>query len=156
MAMVDMSAEIRSAAGSDLLAMLPLLQRAGLPTDDLRGSAALELWVVDAGGALLGAIGLERFGRCALLRSLIVVPGQRRCGWGRQLVARLERHAQRSGVQQLVLLTETAEKFFAALRYAVIDRQHVPDALKRSPEFQTLCPVSAVCMTKILSTQTQD
>jgi amino-acid N-acetyltransferase len=50
-----------------------------------------------------------------------------------------------------VLLTETAEKFFRAIGYEVIDRRHVPEEIKQSAEFRSLCPASAVCMSKLLA-----
>jgi amino-acid N-acetyltransferase len=96
---------------------------------------------------------MERFGARALLRSLAVAPSYQQRGMGHQLVARVEREAQASDVEQLVLLTETAEKFFRAIGYQVIDRRHVPDEIKRSAEFRSLCPASAVCMSKLLTSR---
>jgi amino-acid N-acetyltransferase len=55
------------------------------------------------------------------------------------------------GVEQLVLLTEAAEQFFHAIGYEAIDRSSVPEAIKQSAEFRSLCPASAVCMTKYLA-----
>jgi amino-acid N-acetyltransferase len=49
-----------------------------------------------------------------------------------------------------VLLTQTAEAFFERHGYQVADRDHVPDEIKQSAEFQSLCPSSAICMTKSL------
>jgi len=90
------------------------------------------------------------FGSEALLRSLAVAPECRRRGIGHQLVARLEHDAYAGGIQRLILLTETAQAFFRALDYQVIDRQAVGDAVKQSAEFRSLCPASAVCMSKTL------
>jgi amino-acid N-acetyltransferase len=50
----------------------------------------------------------------------------------------------------LVLLTQTAEPFFARLGYSVVDRVYVPDEVKASAEFRSLCPAAATCMTKSL------
>jgi len=94
---------------------------------------------------------MERFGARALLRSLAVAPSYQQRGMGRRLVARLEREAQADDVEQLVLLTETAEKFFRAIGYEVIDRRHVPEDIKQSAEFRSLCPASAICMSKLLT-----
>lgn len=94
---------------------------------------------------------MERFGSRALLRSLAVAPSSQQRGIGRQLVARLEREAESDDVEQLVLLTETAEKFFRAIGYQVIERRHVPEEIKRSAEFRSLCPASAICMSKMLT-----
>ena len=105
-------------------AVLALLQGARLPTADLlKGAQGLKMWVLEARDSVLGTIALQRFGADGLLRSLAVAPEYRKCGFGRELVARLERDAQAGGVERLVLLTETAEPFFRSLSYEVIDRQ---------------------------------
>jgi amino-acid N-acetyltransferase len=93
-------------------------------------------------------IGIELSGAVALLRSLAIAPKYQRGGLGHQLVAQLERDVQNTGVEQLILLTETAESFFRRLGYEVIDRRYVPEEVKQSAEFRSLCPASAVCMTK--------
>jgi amino-acid N-acetyltransferase len=111
----------------------------------------LQLWVFEEDETVFGLIGMERFGACALLRSLVVGSGYRRRGFGHTLVTRLEREAQTEGVEQLVLLTETAELFFRAIGYEVIDRRLAPEEIKQSTEFRSLCPASAVCMTKLLA-----
>lgn len=141
---------IRRGGSADLPAVHAFLERAGLPTADL-STSGLQMWLVEAGNALVGVIALERFGSEALLRSLAVVPEFRKRGVGRRLVARLEEDACADGVTRLVLLTETAEGFFRSLGYSVIDRGSVGEAPKQSAEFRSLCPVSAVCMSKTLA-----
>jgi amino-acid N-acetyltransferase len=101
-------------------------------------------------GHPIGAIGLERRDAIGLLRSLVVAPGRRRQGLARALIGTLERYAHESGITELVLLTETAEPFFRRLGYTVIDRDQAPVAITSSAEFRTLCPTTAVCMTKRL------
>jgi amino-acid N-acetyltransferase len=142
---------IRRAQASDQTAVLQLLGGAGLPTADLASVPDLQLWVAEIEGGLVGVIGLERFGTGALLRSLCVAPYYQRCGLGQELVARLERDAHAGGIERLVLLTETAEAFFRRLGYEIIDRTDVPAELKESAEFRSLCPASAVCLTKSLA-----
>jgi amino-acid N-acetyltransferase len=142
---------IRRGQGVDLAVVLALLEGAGLPTVDLPCATDLHLWVLESKESAFGVIGMERFGACALLRSLVVSPPCQRRGFGHALVARLEREARIEGVEQLVLLTEAAERFFHAIGYEVIDRSCVPERIKQSAEFRSLCPASAVCMTKYLS-----
>jgi amino-acid N-acetyltransferase len=129
---------------------LRLLGDAGLPTGDLPQIRALRLWVLEGGGSVLGVIALERFGTHALLRSLAIAPEFRGRGFGRDLVRRLEHDAREDGVERLTLLTETATAFFGRLGYAAIDRGEVPDEVRGSAEFRSLCPVTAVCMAKSL------
>lgn len=142
---------IRRGRGVDLAAVVALLKSCGLPTADLARAPDLHLWVFEENDTVFGAIGMQRFGACALLRSLAVGAGHQRRGFGRQLVARLEREAEVQGVEQLVLLTESAEGLFRAAGYEVIDRRFVPEKIKQSAEFQSLCPASAVCMKKLLA-----
>jgi amino-acid N-acetyltransferase len=130
-------------------AVIALLASAGLPTADLSSALQLTVWILKS-DSLKGAIGLERFGPTGLMRSLVVAPSYRCRGLGRELVAWLEHDARAGGIQQLVLLTETAEPFFRSLGYSAIDRHLVGEALKQSAEFRSLCPVSAVCMRKTL------
>jgi amino-acid N-acetyltransferase len=142
---------IRLGQDADLTAVLALLQAAGLPTADLTSVTCLHLWVLEAEDSLVGVVGMERFGARALLRSLAVAPSYRQRGMGHQLVARLESEARADDVEQLVLLTETAERFFRAIGYEVIDRRRVPEEIRQSAEFRSLCPASAVCMSKLLT-----
>ena len=141
---------IRRGQSSDMPAVLALLQAARLPTADLTSVQDLTIWVLEASDSPLGVIALERFGTDALLRSLAIASEYRKRGFGRQLVARLEQDAKTEGVEQLVLLTETAEAFFRNLGYEVIDRRDVSEALKQSAEFRSLCSASAVCMSKAI------
>ena len=146
--MRSLKSTIRSGQLADLPAVTALLNDAGLPTGDLASASDLHLWVLEADGNVVGAIGIERFGASALLRSLVVAPEYQRRGLGQRLVAHLEREVQGKGVQQLVLLTETAESLFRRHGYVVIERRYVPAEAAQSAEFRSLCPASAVCMAK--------
>jgi amino-acid N-acetyltransferase len=144
------AATIRASRASDLSAVRRLLDDAQLPTADLASNPALRCWVLEVRNELIGVIGLECADVGALVRSLVVAEDHRGQGWGRELLMTLEREAGALGIRQLVLLTETAQQFFSAHDYAVIERGHVPEALLQTAEFHSLCPVSAVCMTKSL------
>jgi amino-acid N-acetyltransferase len=142
---------VHLATSAERSAIRSLLAEARLPVEDLDFAPELSFWVVaDDAGRVIGAIGLERHGEVGLLRSLAVTPGRRRRGCGRMLVRALEEHSVATGVAELVLLTETAETFFRRLGYAVFDREKAPSAVTESAEFRTLCPSTAVCMTKRL------
>ena len=143
--------DIRSARAPDLPAILALLEGARLPTADIASMHEPQMWVLEERDSIVGVIALERFGSEALLRSLAIAPDCRNRGFGRKLVARVEQSAQADGINQLVLLTETAEVFFRRLGYSIIDRHYVSNSLKQSAEFRSLCPDSATCMSKILA-----
>lgn len=142
---------MRESTAEDLPAIRSLLTEASLPTADLESSPGLRLWVAEDGGALVGVIGLEPFRGAGLLRSLVVAPHHRKRGLGRRLVDTVEGHAKAAGLKQLALLTETADRFFEAFGYRLVDRHNVPDEIRQSAEFRTLCPLSARCMAKVIA-----
>jgi amino-acid N-acetyltransferase len=141
---------VETATAGDRPAVIALLGAAGLPTSDLGAATDLRLRVVRDRDRVVGAIGLERFGTSGLLRSLVVAPEMRGRGLGGVLVDSVERDARRAGLDALVLLTQTAEPFFAARGYARIERAAAPESVKTSAEFASLCPASAVTMIKPL------
>lgn len=140
---------IRSATAGDLGAIGALLEQDGLPASDL-GASRPQFLAACVGAELVGAGALEHCGEAALLRSLVVAPSWRGRGLGHRLVKSLERQARAAGVRDLVLLTQTAQAFFARLDYQVIQRKQAPRAVQASQEFRALCPESAVCMSKAL------
>lgn len=142
---------IAPASEKDYAEVIALLEAASLPTEDLERSSMLHFLVTrDGSGKVIGAIGVERYGRNALLRSLVVAPGNRHRELGTRLVASLEARCRSLAVAQLFLLTTSARDFFARQRYQAIGRESVPAELLATAEFTRLCPGSAVCMTKSL------
>ncbi|MBS0376224.1 MAG: GNAT family N-acetyltransferase [Proteobacteria bacterium] len=133
-------------------AVRAVLGAAGLPVDDLDGSAAVRFWVAAVDTDIHGVIGLESAGGCALLRSLAVVPAERHRRLGRALVARVESEARTAGFGELTLLTVTAQGFFEALGFEAIERTRVPAGVQQTAEFRSLCPATAVCLRKPLGT----
>lgn len=98
-----------------------------------------------------GVVGVELYGKFGLLRSLAVDQTARRRGCGKHLVKEVEQYAAEHGVQSLYLLTTTAEDFFAALGYMRVDRTQVPEAIRNTQEFSSLCPSSSSVMVKDLA-----
>ena len=141
---------ISAAAPEDAAAIAALLREAELPHEDFAGHLANFL-VARRAGAVVGAVGFERHGRSALLRSLVVAPALRGHGLGDRLVRRLAAVSRREGVTRFYLLTTTAEAFFARRGFKKIARPAVPAAIAATREFNSLCPVSAVCMTRAVA-----
>jgi amino-acid N-acetyltransferase len=142
--------QIRTATVRDAGDIGSLLERNGLPTRDLVASRP-EFIVACVGARIIGAGALERFGATALLRSIVVAFEARSAGLGGRIVRELERRARAAGVLEVILLTETAESFFQRQNYHTIGRNCVPAAVQASEEFRSLCPASALCMSKELT-----
>jgi len=135
----------RPMVAAEMLAVRQLLDRQGLPTQDLDASHA-EFILALREDKIVGGVGLERFGKAALLRSIAVDGPLQRQGLGSMLVHRAREQARAAGIADLFLLTTTAELFFAKHGFARCDRQTVPQAIAACSEFRSVCPASAVCM----------
>jgi N-acetylglutamate synthase-like GNAT family acetyltransferase len=132
-------------------ALRAALRAAELPVDDLNEPG--RLWfAARRDGRMIGHVGLEPYGQAALLRSVVLVPGERGRGWGRMLVDAICAEATQRGVATLYLLTTSSEPFFARLGFVRIDRADVPPDVASSRQFATLCPETAVVMRKTLNT----
>ena len=142
----------RRAQSADIPAVERLLAASGLPLAGVKGHIEHFL-VVEEGGGLVAAIGVEPYGTAGLLRSVVVSEGHRNRGLGRLLVEQIFLEARSRGWKELFLLTETAQKYFEGFGFQVITRDQVPVEVKMSAEFQGACPVSAIVMKRALSRQ---
>jgi amino-acid N-acetyltransferase len=146
-----MSATVfRVASANDTECIWALLEASGLPTADLARSRP-EFFLACEGPRVIGVGGLEQFGAAGLLRSVAVVPDRRGLGIASTIVGHLEDRARQLGLSELVLLTQTAKKFFERHAYRIIERQRAPAEVQQSEEFRSLCPSSAFCLSKRLA-----
>ena len=143
---------IQPATAEDLETIRQLLRIVELPHDDLTPAHLSHFLVARDGGDVLGTVGLEPVGDGALLRSLAVAPAHRDEGIGGRLVDAIERRARQWEVQTLYLLTTTAADYFRRRGYQTMDRDALPEAVQQTEEAAQLCPASATCMWKDLST----
>jgi amino-acid N-acetyltransferase len=137
--------DVRPASAADYPAVVSLLEAAGLPTAGVPRTLD-DFLVAETGDGLAGAIGLERYGSGALLRSAVVRPGERGTGIGAALVRAVLDRARDGGVREIFLLTTTAERWFPRFGFTPIERAQVPDAVRASVEFREACPASAAVM----------
>ena len=137
--------DIRSARAADYHAVTALLEAARLPTAGVPRSLD-DFLVADTRDGLAGAVGLERYGSAALLRSAVVRPGDQGAGIGAALVRAVLERASDGGLREIYLLTTTAERWFPRFGFTPIEREQVPDAVRASVEFREACPASAAVM----------
>lgn len=102
--------------------------------------------VARRGGRIVGCVALEVYDDGALLRSLAVDESMRGEGLGLALTDAALRLARDRAAVTLYLLTETAAEFFPRFGFRRISRAAVPPGVKRSVEFTTVCPETAVVM----------
>ncbi len=142
---------MRTPTIKELHAIERLLVASGLPTDDL-SEQDLSLFRIEGSGDDLTAVGgLERLGNTALVRSIATSEAMRGRGIAGEIVKALEELAAKEGFENLYLLTETAEHYFESRGYSPVRRSDVPESIRGSRQFSSLCPDSAIVMHKRVS-----
>ncbi len=148
--MTEATIKIEGAKISDLEEIYALLKLVDLPTEGVKENIDYFLLLirqVDTLEEIIGCVGLEMYDQYALLRSAVIHPDHQGKNYGKQLTSAIIAFAKLNGISQLFLLTETAENFFKKLGFFKIDRSRVPEIVKASIEFTTLCDESATTMT---------
>lgn len=145
--------ELRRADAEDLPQVLALLEQAQLPTAGVPESFS-HFIVAETEGKVVGVVGLELYAESALLRSAAVEESWRGTGVGRVLVERALDTARERGIEDVFLLTTTAEHYFPRFGFACVSRDSVTGGVQSSIEFQQACPASAVVMRKSLTEKT--
>jgi amino-acid N-acetyltransferase len=130
--------------------VVALLEAEGLPASDLTEAHLQHFFFIGTDGTPSALVGLEIYGRDALLRSLVVSATARTQGLGSALVLHAEQYAAAHEVRALYLLTTTAESFFEHRGYRRIERANAPSAIQSTREFASLCPASSAFMIKRL------
>jgi len=134
---------ISDAEGFD--AFRSLLKSSNLPADDLDYRKDLLVGYYES-DAMVGTGGLEIYGPYALLRSLSVKMGIRGKSVGSTIYQFLLDEAKRKKLKAIYILTETAHGFFRKKGFQEVKREDVPEEVKKSSEFSSVCATTAAVM----------
>jgi amino-acid N-acetyltransferase len=137
---------IRPAQAADLPSVAALLAANKLPSDGLEEQFGVGYAVAVADGEIIGAEGIERYGSAGLLRSAVVGGAWRGQGVGEALTHDRLAWARSSGLDDVWLLTTTADRWFPRFGFTRADRAVAPPLLQASREFAEACPATAVAM----------
>jgi amino-acid N-acetyltransferase len=138
--------EIRSARADDRDAVDALLRRAELPPDGLDEQFGDAYAVAEDAGRIVGAAGVEVYGRCGLLRSVAVDADARGRGVGERLTRERLAWARARGLRTVYLMTNTAAGYFPRIGFAPVARDEVPEEVRRSLQFAAVCPSTAAVL----------
>lgn len=147
-----MSIQIDNARQEEKELVVSLLEEADLLTEDLPDGLGNFL-LAKQDGTLVGVAGLELFGPVGLLRSVAVSPTHHGRGIAGQLVGQLLNDADKQELQEVYLITTTADHYFDRYGFAPVNREQVPEAIQQTRQFSGLCPSSAVVMKRNLKHQ---
>ena len=138
--------QYRLADNNDLTQIISLLSGSGLPISDIATSRIDFIIATNSENTIIGCIGVEQFDSHALLRSFAVNKEYRNLQIGTGLYNRLLSYSAQSGILELHLLTTTAERYFASKGFISSKRENVPDSIKTTTEFTSICPSSSAYM----------
>lgn len=141
---------VKPAATDDRAEVEALLTAAGLPLDGLDACFPHDMILARIDGALVGAAGLERWGRLGLLRSVAVAERERGKGIADVLIAERLYIAKLDALSAVYLLTLGAECYFERLGFVPVERTALPAMLGSSTQVTLPACSSAVAMVKQL------
>jgi len=142
----------RNARQSDLPGIQNFLAERNLPCDDI-ASHINNFVIIEVDNNIVAVGGLEIYDSVALLRSIAVSAKNKNIGLGKKILFLLEEKAILMGVKQFYLLTENAQNYFQKFGFSIIERDKVPSVIKLTKQFTSLCPDSAIAMTRDLNHQ---
>jgi len=138
--------EIRTASAGDRDEVEGLLRRTDLPPDGLDEQFGEPYSVAVSDGRIVGAAGVEVYGNSGLLRSVAVDPAWQGRGVGAALTRERLRWAEDRGLDAVYLLTNTAAGYFPKLGFEPVPRDEVPEGVRTSLQFASVCPSTASVM----------
>ena len=141
---------IRPARQEEITKIHDILIEAQLPTEGIdKYLSNFYVGLIDE--RIIAAGGLEVHGVFGLLRSVVVIPEYQRHGFARSLCDTIINQASQLNLSAVYLITETAERYFTKLDFAIVPRENAPIDIRNTQEFKELCPESAILMCLDLS-----
>lgn len=137
--------KFRKALNGDLKQLESILKKSKLPYEDCKYHLN-NFVLMESDKEIVAIGGSEMFGDIALLRSITVLKQYQGNGLGNSIFFKIKKDLIVRGVKTIYLLTETAEEYFRALGFEQTSRDIVPQQIKKTKQFSTLCPSSAVVM----------
>ena len=135
----------KNASLKDFKIIQSLLKQTKLPYEDCKEHID-NFILIEKDSQVIGIGGLELYNNLALLRSIAVIPKLQGKGLGIKIYNKLKEKAINSGVNRLFLLTQTADIFFEKQGFIKVERDKIPEQIKKTKQFSSLCPSSAIIM----------
>jgi amino-acid N-acetyltransferase len=137
----------RPATSVDFEKIGQLLHSCRLPNHDLNPQLQY-FFVAEMGNTIIGCAAIEVYGNDGLFRSLAVSDAFRNLKVSEKLLSHIIQLSKEKELSGLYLLTTTAPEYFRKKGWVQIERDTAPHALTLSTEFASVCPASAICMSK--------
>lgn len=138
--------KIRKSKLVDESLIIQLLIDCKLPTHDIIQNK-IDFKVAVNGDNLVGCIGIEPYGKDALLRSFAIADNFRNKSLGSDLLQLILKECKDMGIERIHLLTTTAENYFLKYGFIKSDRASAPKSIIETTEFSEICPSTSIYLT---------
>lgn len=139
---------IRCATVDDLAEIKELLIATSLPTFGV--DVNVNHFIVAASGRIMGVVGAHYSETKALLRSFAVSSKLRKSGIGTTLIKQIKKQLEIQNIEEVYLLTDTAQEYFKRLGFYEISRDQMPAPLLKGSGLDQACPCTSHCMKFLL------
>jgi len=136
---------LKNASPAQVPSLVDFLQKVNLSASDLPTDSSGFTLAFD-GEQIVGSAGMDLMGNRGLLRSVAVAETHRNQQLGQRLFAAALDYARSHQVQEVFLITNTAERYFEKNGFQSVDRSDLPDDIVQTEQFTALCPSTAVVM----------
>lgn len=136
---------IRAARPSDGPAIGAVLERCGLPCDEVMRLVE-DFHVAWMDEQVVGCAGAERFGETAVIHSVAVLPAYRDQGVATHLVRAVLMRARANGACRAVLVSASCPTYFTRYGFSLVPAAKLPKEVLASREFVRQGGVNALCM----------
>lgn len=136
---------IRKAYENEHRAICHLLASHSLPTADIH-EKNITFFAGLMKDTIVATIGIEQYGKEALLRSLCVKKVLQNKSLGQKMIEHLLHVCHQEGITSLYLLTTTAKSYFEHFGFQTIAREEAPKCIAQTREFEGICPATATLM----------
>lgn len=145
---MERSYHIRPARGKDEQSVKGLLLDSNLPLEGVDEHFEESYCVAESQDRIIGVAGIEVYGSHGLLRSCAVDSEWRKRSIGEALVKNRLSWARANELSDVYLITTDADHYFKRFGFRAVNRSSVPDEIKESSEFSTICPETATVMVR--------
>ncbi|WP_354685666.1 GNAT family N-acetyltransferase [Cupriavidus necator] len=136
---------IRAAMPSDAPAVGAVLERCGLPTDDVfRVLEHFHVAILES--QIVGCAAGEPFGQTVVIRSVAVLPEHRDRGVATHVVRAALMRARANGARRAVLLASSCPSYFARYGFTLVPAAKLPQEVMSSSEFHRHTDTPPLCM----------
>jgi len=136
---------IKKAVLNDIQGLISILKETNLPFNDIDLNNQ-QFLLAYLGKDIIASCAVEQYKKEALLKSFAVKMDLQGKGIGKEIYLKMIDYCKSNEIEDLYLLTTTAEDWFDHMGWIRVKRESLPESIKNTKEYNSICPLNAICM----------